>query len=179
MVNPPLPPGVVILILAAMQGHQEAPCLWERHADLIIRSHKLTPAIHKPCLYSGVIDGQHLLLLQQVDDFTVPNTSQRTADMIFNLIDDSLKFPLKHMGLVNMFNGLDINQTQDYVKVSYQTYIERITKKYIQLWLWAQPIQDRPTPFPKTPGFVKAFLPTTGDSDVKVQASPEKGMRCK
>jgi hypothetical protein len=30
---PPIPPGAVIPILLAMQGHPESPWLWEKHAD--------------------------------------------------------------------------------------------------------------------------------------------------
>ena len=33
----PIPEGHVIPVLAAMQGHQEAPRIWAKHADAIIR----------------------------------------------------------------------------------------------------------------------------------------------
>ncbi len=33
---PPIPPGHVIPILSAMQGHPESPRLWEKHADEIL-----------------------------------------------------------------------------------------------------------------------------------------------
>jgi hypothetical protein len=32
----PIPPGAVIPILSAMQGHPESPRLWEKHADAIL-----------------------------------------------------------------------------------------------------------------------------------------------
>ncbi|KAL7550305.1 hypothetical protein ACHAWF_013539, partial [Thalassiosira exigua] len=60
----PIPPGHVIPILAAMQGHPEAPRLWERHADTILRSLGLTPTVHEPCLYSGIIDGERVVFLR-------------------------------------------------------------------------------------------------------------------
>jgi hypothetical protein len=34
--NPPIPPGHVIPVLSAMQGHLESPRLWEKHADAIL-----------------------------------------------------------------------------------------------------------------------------------------------
>jgi len=43
---------------------------------------------------------------------------KRRTNIIFNHIDDSLTFSLKHIGLVNPFNGLDIDQTRDYAEVS-------------------------------------------------------------
>jgi hypothetical protein len=32
----PIPEGYVIPVLAAMQGHPESPCLWEKHIDKIL-----------------------------------------------------------------------------------------------------------------------------------------------
>ena len=53
----PLPDGYVVPLLSAMQGHPEAPRLWERHIDKILRSIGLVPTVHEPCLYSGVVNG--------------------------------------------------------------------------------------------------------------------------
>ena len=44
--RPLIPHGHVIPILSAFQGHPEAPRLWEKHADKIIRGCGLTPTIH-------------------------------------------------------------------------------------------------------------------------------------
>ena len=54
----PIPHGLMIPILSAMQGHPESPRLWEKHADAILRELGLTPTIHEPCLYSGIINGK-------------------------------------------------------------------------------------------------------------------------
>jgi hypothetical protein len=59
--QPPIPLGHIIPILSAMQGHPESPRLWEKHADAILRELGLTPTVHKPCLYSGVITGQRVI----------------------------------------------------------------------------------------------------------------------
>jgi hypothetical protein len=47
--GPPIPPGHMIPILSAMQGHPELPRLWEKHADAILQELGLTPTIHEPC----------------------------------------------------------------------------------------------------------------------------------
>ena len=109
-----------------MQGHPEAPQLWEKHADGILRSIGLHPTTHEPCLYSGVVDGQRVLLLRQVDDFVVATSTESLACRVFDLIDNHLTIPLKRLGLITLFNGLDIVQTSDYIKVSCRTYIDRI-----------------------------------------------------
>jgi hypothetical protein len=33
---PPIPPGHVVPVLSAMQGHPESPCLWEKYANAIL-----------------------------------------------------------------------------------------------------------------------------------------------
>ena len=81
-----------------MQGH-----------DKILRSIGLIPTTHEPCLYSGLIDGHRILLLRQVDDFAVAATSEKITSRVFDLIDDHLTIPLKRLGLITLFNGLDID----------------------------------------------------------------------
>ncbi len=56
--NLPFTDGEVNPILSAMQGHPESLCLWEKHADAILRKIGLIPTVHEPCLYSGTIDGK-------------------------------------------------------------------------------------------------------------------------
>ena len=55
---PPIPPGHVISILLAMQGHPKLPQLWEKHADAILQELGLNHTVHEPCFYSGTIDGK-------------------------------------------------------------------------------------------------------------------------
>jgi hypothetical protein len=69
--RPPIPDGHVIPVLLAMQGHPESPRLWEKHVDQILRELGLTPTVHKPCLYSGTINGNRIIFKRQVDDFAI------------------------------------------------------------------------------------------------------------
>ena len=82
------------------------------------------------------------------------------------------------MGLVDMFNGLDIEQTQDYVKVSCSTYITRVCEKYQTPWMHSHMMRGQPTPFPTTQGSMSGFLSTEGDPDEKVQAKLALDMKC-
>mmetsp|Transcript_3929 Transcript_3929/g.6968 ORF Transcript_3929/g.6968 Transcript_3929/m.6968 type:complete len:108 (+) Transcript_3929:942-1265(+) len=107
-----------------MQGHPEAPPLWERHVDIIFKKYKLTSTTHAPCLYLGLVKGKGALLMRQVDDFALAASSKRTANIMFDYVDDELTFPLKRMGIIHMFNGMDIDQTRDYVNILCPTYIE-------------------------------------------------------
>ena len=177
--RPPIPPNHVIPILSAMQGHPEAPRLWEKHADKILRSIGLTPTTHEPCLYSGLVDGQRILLLRQVDDFAVAVPSEQAASHVFDLIDEQLTIPLKRLGLVTLFNGLDITQSRHYIKISCKSYIERICDKYLEQWINKHHLPNRPTPLPQTESFTRSFLSAVGDSSSQAQAKLEKDMGVK
>jgi hypothetical protein len=127
-----IPPGHVIPVLVAMQGHLEAPRLWAKHADHIIRKLGLTLVHHGPCLYFGSYKGARVLLTCQVNDFKIIMAQPRIAGEIFDKVDDYLTFPLKRMGMVTLFNGIGILQTQDYIKISVETYLERIYKRHLE-----------------------------------------------
>jgi hypothetical protein len=64
--RPSIPPGHVIPILSAMQGHPESPRLWGKHADAIPQKLGLTPTVHEPCLYMGTINKNHVIFMRQV-----------------------------------------------------------------------------------------------------------------
>ncbi len=161
--RPPIPPGHVIPILSAMQDHPEAPRLWEKHADQILCAIGLTPTTHEPCLYSGLVHDNRVLLLRQVDDFSIATSSTSTATTVFDLIDDRLTIPLKRMGLVTLFNGLDVTQSRDYVKISCSTYISQICSKYLDTWMGKHHMSNKPTPLPQAESFIKLFMSAEGD----------------
>ena len=112
--RPPIPHGHMIPILSAMQGHPESPRLWEKHADAILREHGLTPTIHKPCLYSGIINGKQIIFMRQVDDFAIAAPDAHTADVLLDMLDDKLSIPIKRQDHLDMYNGVDILQTRHY-----------------------------------------------------------------
>ena len=107
--------------------------------------------------------------MRQVDDFAVAATTERTANILFDFVDDELTFPLKRMGLIHMFNGMDISQTRDYIKISCPTYIERVCAKHLATWMRVSEMPDRPTPLPTKRDFLKHFLSVKGDPDPKQQ----------
>ena len=118
-----------------------------------------------------------MLFKRQVDDFAVAAPSKRIADILFDMIDDRLTFPLKCMGIVELFNGTGVLQTQDYIKVHCKTYLERIMQKHLDNWMQTHNMPDRPTPLPTKQGFMESFLSAVGDGDPKVQADLAKEMK--
>ena len=115
--------------------------------------------------------------MRQVNDFAISAPSQRIANHLLDLIDDKLLIPMKRQGLVTLYNGLDILQTKDYIKVSCETYINRISNIHLnQGWMKSYLISDLPTPLPTTPPFMKALQTKEGDPDPVVQQALEKKM---
>jgi hypothetical protein len=106
--RPPIPPGHVIPILSAMQGHPKSPRLWEKHANEILCKIGLIPTVHKPCLYSGIINGNRILFMRQVDNFAIASPDEQTSDILMDHINDKLKIPIKQQGYLDMYNGMDI-----------------------------------------------------------------------
>ena len=64
----------------------------------------------------GIILGERVLFMRQVDDFAISAPSQRIAYHLLDLIDEKLTIPIKRQGLVTLYNGLDILQTRDYIE---------------------------------------------------------------
>jgi hypothetical protein len=164
----------VIPVMRAMQGHPESSRLWEKHCDKFIRAIGFTPTTHEPCLYIGVIDGQKCIFKRQVDDFALACKTEETANKFYDMIDEHLSMPIKRMGLVTLFNGIDVLQSRYYIKISCETYIEKFCMKYLLTWLKDTPISARPTPMPTTKSFLDGFQTAQGDPDDKIQEKLKK-----
>jgi hypothetical protein len=173
----PIPPGAVIPVLSAMQGHPESPRLWEKHADKILCDIGLTPTIHKPCLYLGLIKAQRVLFVCQVDDFAIACSNESTVKKLLDMLDDKLTIPLKRMGLLDLYNGLDVIQTRDYIKINCSMYIKHICEKHLANWMRNFDVPTgRPTPLTGCESFIKTFLLATGNPDPKQQELLAKTM---
>ncbi len=173
----PIPPGYVILVMSAMQGHPESPCLWEGLIDRLLWDMGFTPTIHKLCLYLGLIDGQRVLFMQQVDDFALAALTEQIANHAFDMLNDRLTFQMKRMGLISLFNSLDIAQMVDFVKILCSTYLDKVLQKHLSTWLSDHDLLSRPTPLPTTKTFIMSFLNAKGDPDPKVQAQLVQSMK--
>ena len=127
----PIPDGYVLPVKHALQGHPESPRLWSRLIDKIIREKvKLQPTVHEPCLYHGKIDNEEVYLMRQVDDFAVASKNIHTSNKVIDMISSHLSVPMHHLGIIDRFNGVDVLQTKDFVKVYNKTYIDKILEGY-------------------------------------------------
>ena len=127
--KPTIPPGYVLKVNGALQGHPESPRLWENLIDGIIKELDLQPCTHEPNLYYCCnYKGTHktVLFLRQTDDFAISAEDSDTARDVFTSINGKMKINVKELGLLNRFNGVDVTQTRDYIKLSNSTYLKKV-----------------------------------------------------
>ena len=75
-----------------------------------------------------------------------------------------------------MFNGIDVTQTKHYIKIDCHSYIDKFCSKY--QWLEKALItENRPTPLPTDPTWLKKFYAATGSTDANDQATLAKQMQ--
>jgi Reverse transcriptase (RNA-dependent DNA polymerase) len=147
MHRPPIPPGYVLPVCHALQGHPEAPRLWENHIHSIL-SDKLhyKPTTHEKCLYTSGSPShpdQQAALLRQVDDFAISVSTSTACEQRISAIGSFLQVPLNQLGVITKFNGVNIQQARWFIKVSCQDYLRKILENHNWLDLRAA---DMPVP---------------------------------
>ena len=93
-----------------------------------------TTTTHEPCLYRGVINGQEVIVLQQVDDIEISAKTLETTQQVIDHLNET--FDLKIRGIIDdkLFNGVDIEQTNEFIRLSckkYHTKLEKGHKKWL------------------------------------------------
>lgn len=108
-------------------------------------------------------------------DFAIATEHEETAHHFFDLLDDELTMPMNRLGLITLFNGVDITQSRYYVKISCETYLDKISKHHLENWMHELKMvtTSRPLPIPVTESFMKAFNSAIGDPTESVQKAVE------
>ena len=144
--RPPIPDNFVLPVRKALQGHPESPRLWAQLIDNILTTHLgLKPTTHEPCLYHGTFDGEEVLFLRQVDDFSCGSSNDTTVINLIKALNSKLSIDVKDLGVVDRYNGLDIEQTKHFIKIKCTTYIEKILNGNSS---WLDMLDPHSSPFP-------------------------------
>ena len=123
----PIPHGHVLPVNHALQGHPEAPRLWEKFINyVLVEKLGFTATTHERCLYFKRVDDELILFLRQVDDFAIASRDKTLCLDTIQNIGDHLIVPLHQLGIIHKFNGVDILQTRHYVTISCESYIDKI-----------------------------------------------------
>jgi hypothetical protein len=111
--RPPIPEGnYVCKVNYALQGHPEAPRLWERQVHSILTNKLFFKApTHEPCLYQATIKDSYVLLLCQIDDFAITVEYETLPHYIIKEIDKHLRIQIKSLGIITMCNSMDAIQS--------------------------------------------------------------------
>ena len=129
-----------------MQGHPESSRSWAILIDKLLRSKlKLKPTTHEPCLYYGTYKNTEVLFLRQVGDFAVASSNDEYNKEIIELINNELTIEIKDLGRLTRYNGVDVTQGRDYVKLSNATYFQKVLDEHE--WLLSDThISNKPLP---------------------------------
>ena len=125
---------MVLLILRALQGSPESGRLWEAHCNCILMAEPLnfTTTTHDKTIYTTVYMREHIFLLRQVDDFALACDEGGTPIEIYGIIGAKLRLPkedkdpFEYLGPISDYNGINVEQTRTYIKISSSNYIDRI-----------------------------------------------------
>jgi hypothetical protein len=128
----PIPKGCILKVNKALQGHPEAPQLWHKHIYKILKDELGFKAAttHETCIYQKKVDGNLVILLRQVDDFSVASTNPVYCEKIRQDIEARMQNPLHDLGIIKLFNSINILQAHDFVKISCETYIDKIVSHH-------------------------------------------------
>ena len=172
-----IPPGYVLPVKHALQGHPESPRLWAKHIDAIIQQHiGLIPTTHEPCLYHGTYKGFEILFLRQVDDFTVASTNVDICHDIINHISEHLTEKMKILGVVDRYNGVQVDQTTDYIKIHNTDYITKILQRHNWLKNKEQETPNITTPMRNDNKYLAELEITIGPSSTEEKEELEQRM---
>ena len=128
------PAKYVVPILRTIQGHPEAGALYEKEiTKILVDELGFKPTTHEPNLLRGTIDGELVLICRQVDDFAFATKNPAVADKLIARLNKFVT--VESEGVGSKFNGIELDQTQDFLRLHCTSYIERV----LQSHGWEQP----------------------------------------
>ena len=151
-----IPEGHVLRVKRALQGHPEAARNWALLIDGLLRKElHLQPTTHEPCLYSGNYEGTAVLFLRQVDDFAIACPNETIAKGIINKINQFMSVQIKYLGLLTRYNGVDVDQTNSFIKIYNTRYIDKIIAGHKKWFTPSQPCHTFPVPMKSEPSYIR------------------------
>ena len=122
------------------------------------------------------ISGTEIFFLRQVDDFAISCENEQTAKAFIAEINSKLSIEIKYLGLVKRFNGVDINQTSEHIKIHCSTYINKILSEHN--WLDATlPCHIFPIPMKAENNYSRSLELAQAPDTAKAKYQLEKEMK--
>ena len=122
--------SMVLPVQHALQGHPESGALWEKFVNKVLTRHGFTSTTHERSLYQGVYAGHRMLICRQVDDLAIGCADTDAIRDLVRVICNEDGIDLRDEGVLSSFNGVDVEQTDRYIKISCESYIEKLLSHY-------------------------------------------------
>ncbi|BES98060.1 Hydra magnipapillata [Nesidiocoris tenuis] len=120
----------VCKIKKALYGLKQSGRMWYQKLDKTLKSLNLKSSTADPCVYTGEIDGEMVILGVYVDDLILATNSDNTMTKL----KDSLKskFEMKDLGPIHYCLGIEISysQKEGELKLTQKKYINQILKRF-------------------------------------------------
>jgi hypothetical protein len=120
----------VLPVQHALQGHPESGSLWERFLNKVLARHGFVPTTHERSIYTGFFDGFRMLISRQVDDLAIGCINADSIRKLVAIICSEDKIDLRDEGILESFNGIDVKQTQQYIQITCESYIDKFLTHY-------------------------------------------------
>ena len=101
--------------------------------------------------------------------------NEKNATALIQAINSHMKIEVKDLGILDRYNGVDVQQTQDYIKLSCEVYINKVAEGHP--WLEDEISQGRfPIPMDAEPKFSRQMEEATPPADKKEQIALQHDM---
>jgi len=128
------PQAFIIPLGCALQGHPEAGAFWEKMiVEILEMIVAFKSTMHECNIYCEEVKGEVVFICHQVDDFAIASNMTAVAEYIVSKIDKCISTSSKNIG--TEYNGVNIFQTQDYIKLYCESYIDKV----LLLHGWSMP----------------------------------------
>ena len=126
----------VLRLKKALYGTKQAARLWQQALVKRLKTMGFTQSAHDPCLFRYVGEHGECLVAAYVDDLLCATSNQATFQWFYrNFMNSDTNpdgFRGKHLGKINYFLGMAIDQHADYSISVHQTkYIEKMLDKFV------------------------------------------------
>jgi Reverse transcriptase (RNA-dependent DNA polymerase) len=121
---------MVLPVQHALQAHPESGALWEKFVNNVIARHSFKSTVHERSLYQGTYKGHRVLICRQVDDMAIGCVDPDAIRDVVRTICDEDGIDLRDEGILDSFNGVDVTQTDRYIKISCESYIDKLLMHY-------------------------------------------------
>jgi hypothetical protein len=124
-----IPMGWVLPVKGSLQGHPDSGEIWQTRVNEVLQMYKFETTTHEPCLYRGTFKGKQILICRQIDDMLIAGEDMTVLKDFASELSKHLKITVGDKPSTH-YNGIDILQAREGIKISCATYIRKLQKAH-------------------------------------------------